>query len=670
MDHRPRAIFPRRWICIGRLGYQVPMNRKQRRASGRLGTQVGATARPAEATAAWFNAALAHQRAGRAGEAERVCRHILVIDPGNAQTLHLLGLIEHQCGRSDEAIEHIRKAITRNGRDPAFHHNLGNILRGKGQLAEAMACYERALALAPGAVDALYNLGNACQDLGQPERAIDYFQRALRLRPDAVELHTNLGIALQDLGRLDEAIACYRKALALRPDATETLINLAGALRSQGQLDTAQTLYERALTLQPNGVENLIGLGVVLRDLGRLEEAVACYERALALAPDHPEARNNLGVALVDLGRPEEAIAHYRRVLVLQPDRAELHYNLGAALQRQGRCTEALASYGRALALRRDYAQAHLNRALALLRSGELEEGWQEYEWRFAVNRYDRKFGAPLWSGEPLAGRRILIHAEQGLGDTLQFVRYVPIVAECGGKVILEVPRPLLRLACTVAGVSEIIAAGDLLPGFDCHCPLLSLPRVFKTNLATIPAAVPYLHVPPEASAGWAQRIGPAPGLQVGIVWAGTAVGAIDLRLLQPLWEVSGISWFSLQVGDRAGDSSSLGGIEIVDLSPWLVDFAETAAAVCRLDLVISVDTSVAHLTGALARPIWLLLPHVAEWRWLIQREDSPWYPTARLFCQKSDGNWPGVASEIAAALAQLTAEARYGARLGDGVHR
>ncbi len=583
-----------------------------------------------------------------------MCREILSVDPGHAQTLHLLGLLEHQRGRSDEAIEHIRMAIMRDGRDPAFHHNLGNILRSLGRPAEAISCYERALVLAPASVDTLYNLGNTYQDLGQPERAAAYFERALRLNPEAIELHNNLGTALQDLGRLDEAIGCYRKALALRPDLVESLDYLAGALQAQGKWDAAQACYERALALRPNRVESLIGLGVVLRAQGRLEEAVARYRRALASSPDHPEARNNLGVALVDLGRRAEAITHHKKALALQPDRAELHYNLGSALQRQGLYAEALACYERALALEPDYAKAHLNRSLALLLTGQLDQGWREYEWRFAVNVYDRKFDRPLWSGEPLSGASILIHAEQGFGDTLQFVRYLPAVAERGGRVVLEVPASLVRLARTVAGASEVVAAGDPLPGFDCHCPLLSLPRVFKTNLATIPNAVPYLRVPAEASADWADRIPTLSGLRVGVVWAGTTVGAIDLRLLQPLWEVDGVSWFSLQVGERSSDISSVGGAKIADLSPWLTDFAETAAAVCRLDLVISVDTSVAHLAGALGRPTWLLLRYPPEWRWLLEGEDSPWYPTARLFRQRKEGDWSCVAREVAAALAQM----------------
>jgi tetratricopeptide (TPR) repeat protein len=633
------------------------MNRKQRRANPR-GKQAPAAGRPAGLIAQWFSAALADWRTGRVAQAEEICRHILVIDAGHAQTLHLLGLIEHQRGRSDGAIEHIRNAITRNRRDPAFHHNLGNILRERSELAQALKCFEQALTLAPNSVDTLYNLGNTCQDLGDPERAIAYFERGLRLRPDAIELHNNLGTALQDLGRLDEAVRCFRRVLALRPDAVEALDNLGGALRAQGQLDAAQACYERAVVLRPDRFESHVGLGVVLHDQGRIDAAVAQYERALALVPDHPETLTNLGVALVDLDRAEEATRHYERALAIKPTSAETHSNLGVALERQGRHPEALDCYERALALRPDYAEAHFNRAHALLQTGRLDEGWQEYEWRFAVARYDRNFDPPLWSGGPLNGKTILVHAEQGFGDTLQFLRYIPAVAAGGGKVVLEVPPPLVRLAGSVAGASEVLAAGEKLPAFDCHCPLLSLPRVFKTTLATIPNVVPYLSGSTEALRTWAERIGGAPGLRAGLVWAGTTIGAVDLRLLQPLWEVSGISWFSLQVGEPAAGLALLDGMKIVDLSPWLTDFAETAAAVCHLNLIVTVDTAVAHLAGALARPAWLMLPSAPDWRWLLEREDSPWYPTARLFRQKEARDWTGVAREMAAALRQIVAMA------------
>jgi tetratricopeptide (TPR) repeat protein len=646
------------------LRYQVLMNRKQRRAQGRPANHGRATGGAPSPLAGWLSTALDHHQAGRSTEAERVCRLILSVDPGDAQTLHLLGLIEHQGGRSSDAIEHIRAAIARDGRDPAFHHNLGNVLKASGRPTEAIRCYERALGLAPDSVDTLYNLGNSSQELGQLERAIGYFERAVRLRPDAIELHNNLGTALQDLGRHDEAIACYHQGLALRPDAVELLDNLAGALRAQGQLEAAQASYERALALKPNRVESHIGLGAVSRDFGRLEDAVRCYERALALAPDHPEARINLGVVLVSLSRPAEAIVQYQRVLAMQPDRAETHNNFGIALEHQGRYAEALACYAQALALKPDYAEAHFNRSHALLVTGGLDEGWQEYEWRFAVARYNRNFDRPSWSGESLARQTILIHAEQGFGDTLQFIRYVPAVAERGGKIVLEVPKPLVRLARTVAGASEVVAAGDPLPKFDRHCPMLSLPRILKTNIATIPNIVPYLSAETERVETWRECL-PKEGLKIGIAWQGNPLASMDKRrsvpliAFAPIAAMPGVRLISLQKHDGLDQLHLLpAGMQVETFGPDFDAgpdaFLDTAAIMMCLDVVIACDTSVAHLAGALGRPIWLALSHNPDWRWLTERTDSPWYPNARLFRQKQPGDWRGVMGEIAVALAQM----------------
>jgi tetratricopeptide (TPR) repeat protein len=645
------------------LRYQVAMNRKQRRALGRPGPGRDRRRAP-NPVADWLAAALAHQRAGRLAEAEQGCRLILSVDPGNAQALHLLGLIEHGRGRSTAAVDHIRAAIARAPRDPAFHHNLGNILRDLDRGSEALACYRQALALAPGSVDTLYNLANLCHELGRPEQALAYFERALRLRPDAIELHNNLGTALQDLGRLDEAVASYRKALALRPDSIEALANLASGLRAQGLLEPAQASYQRALALRPDHLDSLIGLGAVLVERGSVEDGVQRYREALALAPDHPGAHNNLGVALVELGRPQEAIAHYRKALAVSPPRPETSNNLGIALERLGRYGEALACYRQALALKPDYTEAHFNRAHALLLTGKFAEGWQEYEWRFAVAGYDRRFDQPLWAGEPLDGRSILLHAEQGYGDTIQFIRYVTAVAQRGGRVVLEVPRSLVRLAATVTGVAQVVPAGAALPPFDCHCPLLSLPRVFDTSLATIPATVPYLFADPERMAYWGSRL-PAARLRVGIAWQGNPrarmdkIRSIPVREFAPLAAVPGVRLVSLQRHDGLDQLGALPpGVRIETFGPEFDSgpdaFLDTAAVMTQLDLVISCDTSIAHLSGALARPTWVLLAQHPDWRWLAGREDCPWYPTARLFRQKIAGDWSVPIAAVAAALAQL----------------
>jgi tetratricopeptide (TPR) repeat protein len=642
------------------LRYQEPMNRKLRRAQTRPGGPSGrAVGGPAGPLASWLDAALAHHRAGRLDEAARTCRQILTVDPRDAAALHLLGLIQHQRGRSGEAVELIRAAIARSPRDPAFHHNLGNLLRVT-EPAEALRCYERALALAPNSVDTLYNLGNVCQELGRLDRAIAYFERAMRLKPDAIELHNNLGAALQDRGRIEDAIACYRRALALQPASADTLDNLGGALRLQGRLDDAQDCFARALALRPNRPESLIGLGLVARDRRRPEDAIALYERALAAAPDDLAAHVNIGVALVDLGRPGEAIKHYERVRAIDPDQPEILTNLGIALEHLGRYDEALACYERALALAPDNANAHFNRAHALLITGRFEEGWPEYEWRFAVARYDRKFARPLWTGEPLAGKTILIHAEQGFGDTLQFVRYMSAIAAHGGRVVLEVPRPLIRLVRAVEGVSEMVAAGDSLPPFDLHCPLLSLPRIFGTTLATIPAAVPYLTADAERIAVWRERL-PKDGFRIGIAWQGNSQAPMDrlrsipLSAFAPLAALPSVRLLSLQKDDGLDQLVALApGIRVETLGPDFDAgpdaFHDTAAVMMSLDLVIACDTSIAHLAGALGRPFWLILAANPDWRWLIERTDSPWYPTARLFRQKVPGDWPGVIAEVATA--------------------
>ena len=639
------------------------MNRKQRRAQTRQGNLGRSASGASPQVAGWLRTALAHQHAGRAAEAERVCHLILSIDPGHAPTLHLLGLVEHQQGRSDDAIEHIREAIARDGRDAAFHHNLGNILLARDRAAEAVKCFERALALAPGSVDTLYNLGNALQQLDQPGRAIPYFERALRLRPEVIELYNNLATAMHDVGRLEEAIACYRKGLALAPNSVEILDNLAGALREHGQLDEAQACCTRALALKPDRIESHIGLAEVSRARGQREEAASYYQRALALAPDHNAVINNFGVLLVELGRPAEAIALYQRVLATQPDRAETHNNLGIALEYQGRHTEALACYQRALALKPDYAVAHLNRAHALLITGQFEEGWHEYEWRFAAARYDRNFDRPKWSGEPFAGETLLVHAEQGFGDTLQFLRYIPMVVERGGRIVFEVPRPLVRLVGATAGISEIIAAGDPLPQFDWHCPLLSLPQVFKTGISTVPAPVPYIAADADRIGSWRERL-PKRGLRIGIAWQGNPNAAADwarslpLPLFAPIAALPEVRLISLQKHDGLDQLESLPTTMQVETLGADFDagpdaFLDTAAVMMSLDLVIACDTAIAHLAGALGRPIWLLLSHNPDWRWLTERKDSPWYPTARLFRQTQPGDWAGVIAKVAQAIAQ-----------------
>ena len=367
-----------------------------------------------------------------------------------------------------------------------------------------------------------------------------------------------------------------------------------------------------------------------------------------------------MGFAETASGKAEEAVA-----LELRSEDAEAHLRLGRELQDQGRIEEALARYDRALALRPDFADAHVAKGMYLLLRGHYADGWQSYEWRWRMETFSspkRNFTEPQWHGEALNGRRILLHGEQGFGDCLQFLRYVPMVQAAGGVVVLEIQGRLMRICALLPGVTELIAYGQPLPAVDCHCPLLSLPLAFGTELESIPFEVPYLSIPAEAGERARRIAWPVDGLRVGLVWAGSEnhlkdkVRSLALAMFEPLLALEGVHFFSLQMGEAAKQCSA-SDRRITDLGPMTRDMADTAAQLAQLDLVISVDTSVAHLAGALGKPFWVLLSDVADWRWLRSREDSPWYPTARLFRQQERGNWNEVVERVGAELALLAQE-------------
>jgi tetratricopeptide (TPR) repeat protein len=451
----------------------------------------------------------------------------------------------------------------------------------------------------------------------------------LRLQPDLAEAHDNLGNALKERGELEEAVACYRQALRLKPDLAEAHSNLGSAFQGQG----------------------------------KLEEAVACYRQALRLKPDLAEAHNNLGGALKDLGELEEAMACCRQALRLRPDYAEAHIILGSALQDRGELDEAMACFQQALRLKPDYPDAHLNRALTWLRRGDFERGWPEFEWRWKCKEsLPPPFRQPLWDGSPLEGRSILLHPEQGLGDTLQFIRYAPLVQRRGGRVIVACQRPLVRLLASCPGIAELVAREDAPPGFEVHAPLLSLPRLLGTTLASIPGEVPYLRADETLVEHWRRELSPIRGLKVGIAWQGNPKYRGDrhrsLRLAQfaPLSRLAGVRLFSLQKCAGAEQLRAVAGrFDVTDLGGRLDEqtgaFMDTAAVMKNLDLVITSDSALAHLAGALGVPVWVALPYASDWRWLLEREDSPWYPTMRLFRQSRWGDWDGVFDRIAAAV-------------------
>jgi tetratricopeptide (TPR) repeat protein len=446
-----------------------------------------------------------------------------------------------------------------------------------------------------------------------------------------------------------------------RVTALPEVMKRAAAAYQHGRLAEADDLARAILSVKADYFDALHLLAVISTQQRRFDEALASYDRALALQPDHVEALCNRGIVLHELQQLDEALASYDRALALRPDYAAALYNRGNTLQQKQRLDEALASYDRALALQPDYAQAHFNRSLLQLLKGNFDAGWREYEWRWtdaSLKLPNRDFAQPLWLGDTaIEGKTILLHSEQALGDTIQFCRYVPLVAGRGARVLLEVPAPLKDLTASLVGVAQVISAPDQPAYFDLHCPLLSLPLAFGTTIESIPADVPYLTAPSESLRRWNVMLGSKRRLRIGLAWSGQprpANRSIELRSLLPVLDLDA-DFVSLQKNVRADDATVLQErSDLVPLGDKLDTFADTAAVIANLDLVISVDTSVAHLAGALAKPVWVLLPFLPDFRWLLDREDSPWYPTARLFRQNAPGDWSGVISRVVVELEKL----------------
>ncbi|MBK8909326.1 MAG: tetratricopeptide repeat protein [Rhodospirillales bacterium] len=509
----------------------------------------------------------------------------------------------------------------------------------QGRLDRAVRRYTDVLRRDPRNAEALHLLGVVHHQRGDHNRALTLIGRAIALNGDDPAFHSNLGAVLLALGRLDAAAASLRHAVTLDSTHSDALNNLGNVLMRQGQAEAAEASYRQALAARPENVAARNNLGSALREQGKLDEAAAAYRWSLSVQPRHAPALSNLGRILHDMGRYDEALECYDRAIAINPELAE----------------------------------AHGNRATLLLQLGRFAEGWEEYEWRWRNAGFTtpaRAFEQPPWNGSDLCGRTILLHAEQGLGSAIQFVRYAAVVTGRGGRVVLECQKPLARLFASLrsqtnAAVAHLVIKGEPLPAFDVHAPLMSLPRLLGTRLETIPAAIPYLFAEEALAAEWGARLARCDGTRIGLAWAGNRRHHNDRNrsmpatALAPLAAMEGCATFSLQVGDAAADPNALPAGSVIDLAPDLRDFADTAAVISQLDLVISVDTAVAHLAGALGRPVWMLVPHVSEWRWLTEREDTPWYPTMRLFRQRSPGDWDEVVRRVRDRLATMFAPDR-----------
>jgi Flp pilus assembly protein TadD len=470
-----------------------------------------------------------------------------------------------------------------------------------------------------------------------------------QLLSDAVEQHK--------AGRVEEAKKLYLQILSVDVRHAPSLFGLGVVAQQAGNLDVATKMIRRAIAVDGSNVQYQFALGTVLQAQGKVDEALAALRRVLQLSPAHTQALFRMGNALQLDGKLEESIAAYRRILQVDPNSADAEFNIGNVLRLQGKLVEARASYDRALRMEPANVDALWNLSLLDLLEGDYAAGWPRYESRQQRPTPNlRSFSQPQWKGEPLHGARILLHAEQGLGDTLQFLRFVPLVNAAGGHVLLDVPKEMRRLAAAMEDVAAVTATGEAIPAFDWQCPLMSLPLAFGMTLDTIPNEVPYLMVPHEAEEAVASRAWPQQGLRVGLVWGATtrqfedADRSIPLAQFESMMTARNTHFFSLQMGAPAQQLEA-SRLPLTDLSGNITDFADTAALIAKLDLVITVDTSVAHLAGGLGKPTWVLLPFSSDWRWLTGRDDSPWYPTVRLFRQPKPRDWGSVLTQVRAAL-------------------
>jgi tetratricopeptide (TPR) repeat protein len=600
-----------------------------------------------------FQQALQLHQQGRLDRAEHHYKAILAAQPNHFDAKHLLGVLRYQQGRNQEALEHISAALKLNPNSAAALSNFGLVLEKLGRSADALASYDKALALKPDYAEALNNRGIALRNLKRPADALASYDKALALNPNYVDALCNRGIALRELKRPANALASYDKALALKPDHAEALWDRGNALRDLKRPAEALASYDKALALKPNYVEALCKRGDALVDLNRPADALASYDEALALKPDYVEALCNRGNALRDLNRPADALASCEKALALKPDYVDALGNRGNALVDLKRPADALASYNEALALKSDSVEVHWNRSLCLLLMGHFERGWRQYEWRRKRGEWiARSYPKPLWLGEEdIAGKRLFIHYEQGLGDTIQFCRYAKLIEARGAKVTMSVQQSLCRLLKQISPTIRIIKQNEIPTGFDYHCSLLSLPLALGTTLETIPAEPHYLRPDEGLRISWSARLPPKTNQRIGVVWSGSTVHknnrSIELEQFLPILSIDA-DWICLQKEIREKDLALLrqdGRIAFFGAEQR--DFSDTAALLDLMDLVVTIDTSVAHLAGAMGKPVWILLPHNPDWRWLLDRDDSPWYPSARLFRQQQIGNWAQVIDRV-----------------------
>ena len=632
---------------------------------------------------------LAFHRQGKFNEAQALYESILKIQVNHFDALQLLGAIFTQTKQSIKAIEILTKALQINPNYAASYSNRGIALQDLRRYDEALLSYDKAISINPNYAEAYSNRGNTLKELQRYDEALLSYDQAISIKPEFVDAHSNRGVILKELQRYDEALLSCDQAISINPNYAAAYSNRGNALKELQRHDEALLSYDQAISINPSYAEAYYNRGIALYEIQRYDEALLSYDRAISIKPGFADAYSDRGNALRELQRYDEALLSYDQAISIKPEFAEAYSNRGATLQvlrrydevilscdqaisinpnyaeaysNRGialyelqRYDEALLSYHNAISIKSDYAGAYWNLALCHLLLGNFKDGWQGYEWRWKNKsiesfKSNRSFPQPLWLGaESLAEKTILLHAEQGLGDTIQFCRYIPLVAQLGANVVLEVQRPLLKLLKGLEGVSQIVAVGDVLPAFDYQCPLLSLPLAFKTELHTIPPIAQHIISDTDKVTKWQTKLGEKTKPRVGLVWSGSAEHKNDhnrsLSLSQLLSHLpSNIEYVCLQKEIRAIDKELLAQhTQIKYFGDALEDFTDTAALCELVDLVISVDTSVAHLAGTLGKPAWVLVTLTPDWRWLLDRDDSPWYPSVKVYRQDKANDWNGV---------------------------
>jgi tetratricopeptide (TPR) repeat protein len=610
---------------------------------------------------------------GRPDEAVACFERALALKPDFLAALHGRAMAQLRMGRIEAAVQTLEEAVRRAPNQPRLHVDLGVALERLGRKEEALRHFERATTLDPNSPQGHYNRGLLEALLGRLPQALASLDRVLALQPSLPAIHANRGNVLTDLGRTAEALVSYDKALALQPRDPVTLRNRGRLLMRLERYTEAMASFDAAVALAPEDFAAHFHRGVALAVLERHTEALQSFDRALALNPGSAEILNNRGVVLGQLDRPEEAFESFSKALAIDATHVEAHTNAANILKTLNRPVEALRYLDRALALRPEDSKLLWGKSLALLTLGELKQGWPLYESRLQLEYLrplQRHSDSPRWRGEPLEGKILLVHAEQGLGDTLQFTRYVPLLESKGARVIFEVQPALEKLLRSAPIRGEILAVGAPLPRFDLRTPLLSLPWHLGTELDSIPGGVPYLRADAARAAVWKERLAALPGLKVGLTWQGNLETekqggfrgrSFLLAAAAPLAQVPGVTLISLQKGPGSEQRQQVAFLgKILELMPpWEMgpeEIMDTAALMTELDVIVTSDTATAHLAGALGLPVWVLLGASPDWRWLTDRDDTPWYPTMRLFRQRKSGQWPEVFDRVASELTALIA--------------